>query len=178
MNYTQAGGTFDIVANPLNNGNNDVSTVFANAASFPGLTIYKRNAAGTGYDMATFDPDLSAWTQPLAIAPGEGFWVATPAGKQFTTTFVGEVIQNSTNNLPAGFSMKGSIFPQAGNLQTDLGLPGAAGDSVYVWNGSGYTTSNYDPDLGGWDVPPVVKVGQGFWFATKAAKQWVKNYTP
>jgi len=179
VNYAQAAGTFDIAANPLNNGNNDVSTVFANAASYPNLTIFKRNAAGTGYDFSSFDPDLSAWTSPLAIAPGDGFWVSTPAGAAFATTFVGEVIQNSTNSLPAGFSLKGSVFPQGGNLQTDLGIPAAANDAVYVWNGAGYTTSINDPDLGTWDIPPVVKVAQGFWYYNAgAAKSWVKNYTP
>ncbi len=181
VNYTQTAGSLNIVANPLNNGNNDVSTVFANAASFPGLTVYKRNAAGTGYDQATFDQDLSAWTGPLAIAPGEGFWLSAPAGTQFTTTFVGEVVQNSTNAIPSGLSIKGSIFPQGGKLQTDLGFPGAVGDSVYVWKttGGGYITSNFDADLGGWDNEPVVTVAQGFWvFNAGAAKNWVKNYTP
>jgi hypothetical protein len=180
VNYTQAASSFDIAANPLNNGNNDVSVVFANGASYPGLAIYKRNAAGTGYDQAIYDVDAGGWTQPLALAPGDAFWVATPAGQTFATTFVGEVIQNGTNNLPAGFSMKGSKFPQAGNLETDLGIPGAPGDTVYLWNGSnGYNQSSYDVDAGGWTVPPIVKVAQGFWYYNAgAAKDWVKNYTP
>lgn len=180
VNYTQAASTFDIAANPLNNGNNDVSVVFANGAAYPNLTIYKRNATGTGYDLSMYDEDAGGWTQPLALAPGDAFWVATPAGQAFATTFVGEVIQNSTNNIPVGFSMKASMFPQAGNLQTELGLPGAPNDTIYFWNGSsGYDVSMYDEDAGGWTVPPIVKVAQGFWYYNAgAAKDWVKNYTP
>lgn len=178
VNYTQAAGTFDISANPLSNGDNSVSTVFANPVS--GLQIYKQNATGTGYDIAVYDPDEGGWTSALSLPPGVGFWVFAPAGASaYSTTFVGEVVQNSTNALPAGFSLKSSIFPQAGKLQTDLGMPAVAGDQVYMYNGAGYSTFIIDPDEGGWaPSEPSVKVAQGFWFYTPTAKSWTKNYTP
>src|SRR6266436_7556560 len=119
VTYTQAANKFNIMANPLNTTNNDVSKVFTSAASYPGLTVYKRNAGG-GYDQSTFDPDLLAWTAPLDMSPGTGVWLSTPAGTPFTNTFVGEVLLNSSNPIPAGYSIRSSVVPQSGGVTTTL----------------------------------------------------------
>src|SRR5256885_16801290 len=75
VNYSQNAVTFNIIANPLNLTNNDVSYVFSAAPSYPGLAVYKRNGGG-GYDIATFDPDLSAWDNALDVSPGVGVWLS------------------------------------------------------------------------------------------------------
>lgn len=179
VNYTQQAGKFNIMTNPLKNGGNDVSEIFTAAPSYAGLTVYKRNSAGTGYDQSTFDPDLTAWTAPLVVNPGDGVWLSTPGGINFTNTFVGEVILNSTNELPAGFSIKGPVLPQAGLVQTDLQAPGAAGDTIYVWNGNGYDQYPYDPDIGFWAPEPTIPVAGAFWYYNSGtAKNWIRNFTP
>jgi hypothetical protein len=180
VNYTQPANSYRIAANPLNQTNNDVQYLFPTAASYPGLTIYKRNSAGTGYDSSTFDPDFLVWSSPLSVKPGDGVWINTPAGIPFTNTFVGEVVLDSTNAVPAGYSLKGSVVPQAGLIQTTLGYPTDLGDSIYIWNGIGYDTSTFDPDFATWSPSePSIAVAQGFWiFNNAAAKSWIRHFAP
>lgn len=87
---------------------------------------------------------------------------------------------NATNPIPAGYSLKSSIIPQAGLLQTQLGYPTGLGDGAFLWNGVGYDSFSYDPDLGAWTPnEPTIAVAQGFWlFNNGAAKNWVRNFTP
>jgi len=179
VTYTQQANVFNIMANPLNTTNNSVANVFSSAASYPGLTVYKRNIGG-GYDQSTFDPDLLAWTDPtLTVDPGTGVWLSTPPGNTFTNTFVGEVILNSTNPIPAGYSIKSSVVPQAGALQTALNYQPALGDGAFLWNGTGYDIYSYDPDLVAWTPSqPNIAVAQGFWiFNNGAAKTWIRNFS-
>jgi hypothetical protein len=181
VNYTQPANTFRLGANPLNLTNNDVSFVFSSAPNYAGLTIYKRNSSGTGYDQSDFDPDLVAWTGPLDVSPGSGLWIATPAGTPFTNTYVGEVKLSSSLPMPAGFSLLGSVVPDTGLMQTTDGLPGAAGDAIYFQNSSatGYDQYSFDPDVGFWTpVEPTNQVARGFWyFNAGATKNWVRNFS-
>ena len=56
VNMTQNAG-FKIWANPLNTTNNDVKFLFPNAATYPGLAVYKFN--GSAYDLSSYDPEKS-----------------------------------------------------------------------------------------------------------------------
>jgi hypothetical protein len=180
VNYTQPQNTFRIAANPLKGANNDVSAIFPTAASYPGLTVFKRNSSNTGYDQATYDADLESWTAPLDVSPGAGLWISVPAGIAFTNTFVGEAVLNSTNAIPVGYSLKSAVLPQAGPIQTVLNYPASFGDTVSVYNGAGYDIYTLDPDLEAWTPSePNVNVAQGFWINNAgAAKSWIRNYTP
>lgn len=180
VNYTQAAGTFNLAANPLKLADNDVANVFTAGPSYPNLTVYKRNIAGSGYDSSTFDADLTACTELLDVPPGTGLWVATPSGTPFTNTFVGEVVLDSTNAIPAGYSLKGAILPQAGLIQTALNYQPDVNDTVSCWNGSGYNDYTFDADLTAWlPEEPSVSVAQGFWIYNAAAnKTWIRNFTP
>jgi len=180
VNYTQPAGKYAIITNPLKQGGNDVSEIFSAGAQYPGLTVFKRNSAGTGYDQSSYDSDLNGWSAPLVVNPGDGVWLATPSGTPFTNTFVGEVIQSSSNPLPAGYSIKGSVLPQAGLVQTDLLIPGAAGDTIFAWNGSnGYDQFPYDVDIGFWSPEPTIPICGAFWYYNAGAtKNWVRNFTP
>jgi hypothetical protein len=180
VNYTQPASSYRIGANPLSQTNNDVQYLFPTAANYPYLTISKRNSAGTGYDESTYDPDVPGWTAPLDIAPGHGIWIATPAGTTFTNTYVGEVVQNSTNAIPAGYSLKSSIIPQAAPIQATLLYPAGDYDKIYQWNGIGYDEFTYDPDVPGWTPSePAPAVATGFWiYNNGSAKNWIRNFTP
>ena len=176
VNYVNPPG-YRMIANPLNSTNNDVSNIFANPPA--GLTIFKRNAGGTGYDSATFDPDIPGWSGPLTISPGEGAFLFNPDGGNYTNTFVGEVVLNSTNGVPAGYSIRSSVVPQSGGIQTVLGYPVGNGDTIFRFNGSGYNSSTFDPDVPGWtDGEPTPNVGESFWiFNNGATKNWVRNFS-
>jgi hypothetical protein len=180
VNYTQPANTFRIAGNPLNQANNDVANVFTAAPNYPGTIVYKRNSSGTGYDSATFDPDLEGWDTTLDVSPGAGLWIKTPAGNTFTNTFVGEVVLNSTNVVPAGYSLKSPILAQGGLLETELNYPAGFGDIISVFNGVGYDNYTLDPDLEAWDPSePNIPVAQGFWiFNPGAQKNWIRNFNP
>jgi hypothetical protein len=184
--YTQLPGKYNLISNPLNQTNNDVQYLFPNAASYPGLAVYKRSLAG--YLQAFYDPDNGGWggDYPMAIAPGEGFWLQSPAGITYSNTFVGEVVLNSTNPIPHGYALKASVVPQVGDLTAQPGFPLGAnvGDSVYFFNGNGYNQYTFDPDNGGWNLngtpgnPATTSVVQGYWTQNQGANtNWVRNFT-
>jgi hypothetical protein len=78
--------------------------------------------------------------------------------------------------VATSFSLASSVIPQAGRLDTDLGLPEVDLDYVYLyypsttstpgWQGWGGDSLNTPP----WDAPvglptsPTVAVGQGFFY--------------
>lgn len=181
VTYTQPAGTFRLAGNPLNGTNNDVKFIFTSGPQYPGVTVYKRNSNNTGYDSSSFDPDLGDWNAPLDVPPGTGLWVFAPGGSPFTNTFVGEVKLDSTNALPAGFTIKSSVIPQAGLIQTDLLAPSTPGDVVYLQNsaGTGYDTYSFDPDLNAWSPSePTIPVAKGFWYfnGSVTTKQWIRHF--
>lgn len=171
---------FSLIANPLDAApNNNLATLFPSATL--GTKVYRfTNGA---FDIATFEQDdfgVNSWgdkgTMPLN--PGEGFFIkATTA---FTNTFVGTVPQGTLNNaLPSGFSLKSSIVPQEGRLDTVLKFPAQQGDKVYKFVNGAYAISTFETDDFGnpnWDTAPIVKVGEGFWLRTGAARTWTRNF--
>jgi hypothetical protein len=171
---------FNLVANPLDNkAGNNIENLFPNPTAGLQIFVYRNNA----FDDATFDPDLGGWTKSLTLAPGEGFWLNWPAAKG-TVTFVGDVMQgNLVNPVPAGYSIRGSMVPQAGKLVEDLKFPVAAGDLFFMYNydndcKGGYVDTTFDPDFGGWtNGEPMINVGQGFWAVTSKAVDWTREFT-
>jgi hypothetical protein len=182
VNYVNPPG-YRMIANPLNSTNNSVANIFANPPDY--LSVFKRNAAGTGFDGATYDPDIPGWSNPtLTLSPGEGGFIFVPGAVNYTNTFVGEVVLNSTNGVPSGYSIRGSVVPQSGGIQTVLSFPVSLSDTnsttIFRYNGTSYNASTWDPiDTFGWTAgEPSINVGEGFWiFNANAPKSWVRNFT-
>lgn len=171
---------FNLLANPLDNkAGNNVENLFPNAPAGLQVFVYRNNA----FDDASYDPDFGGWTKTLTLAPGEGFWLNWPSAKG-TITFVGDVMQGTlVNPVPAGYSIRGSMVPQAGKLATDLGFPVAAGNTFFMYThtaecAGSYSDASFDPDFGGWTPgEPTIGVGQGFWAVTAAAVDWTRTFT-
>jgi len=165
---------FSIIANPLNNSaGNDLNTLIPNAGV--GDTIYKWN--GSGFDAFTYlDPDPALrWSPNTTLVPGEGAFYS--AGAAATVTFVGEVQLNSTNHLPAGFSLKSSVVPQSDKLD-NLGFPADVGDNVYFFRNGGYQAATFlDPAIG-FAPDAIPAVGEGFFVQkTVAAADWKRSFS-
>jgi hypothetical protein len=183
VNVTNTPG-FSLIANPLQATNNNITSLFAGAPNFTKILRFD----GSAYLSYTLDPD-DGWVGPggpgdtFNLNPGEGVFVQV--GSTYAVTFVGDVIQNSTNPVPAGFSLKASVVPQAGLIQTDLLYPAANFDKILRWNGTAYVSYTLDPD-DGWVGPggpgdqPNIRVAEGFFIQTGAAKVpgWVRNFVP
>jgi hypothetical protein len=162
---------FKMIANQLQGTNITIPALFPSATAL--TAVYKFN--GTGYNVAQFVD--GAWEgAALSLAPGEGAFVFTP--QSFTNIFSGDVVLVSTNSLPSGYSIRSSVVPQAGLLQTQLGFPAGALDAIYRFNGSGYTTSQLVD--GAWEGAgePNVQVGESFFVNNASAtKNWVRTFT-
>jgi hypothetical protein len=173
---------FSIIANQLDNGaGNDLRDLVPSAPD--GTTVYK--FTGAGYDILSYDEIDEAWT-PLELVinlnPGDAAFVRNPTASPITMTFVGEVLQgNLVNSLPAGFSMKSSIVPQAGTI-SQLGLAGQDGDTVYQFDNaaSAYVINSFDEIDEAWaPAEPTLGVGEGFFFRnpTTTARQWTRDFS-
>jgi hypothetical protein len=173
----EAPAGFSIIANQLDNGSgNQLGDIIPTVPN--GTTIYK--FTGTGYDSSTYDDLDEAWSNPgLVLAPGEAAFLRNMTAEPITLTFVGEVMQgNLSNPLPAGFSMKSSIVPQAG-LISALGLVGGNGDTIYLFRDGGYVSSTYDDLDEAWSAPePDIAVGEGFFFRNMSdARSWDREFS-
>src|SRR4051794_16433909 len=83
------GGQYNMVANPLNNTNNNITNLFSHASE--GDTIFRWDK--DAYDFAGVQPTYSAghWGNPFVLNPGEGIWYINN-NADYTNTFVGDVI--------------------------------------------------------------------------------------
>lgn len=157
---------FNLIANPLDNGTNDLNSMFPNAGF--GDTVYTWN--GTGYSSSVF---VGSWSPDPTLPPGIGFFYQ--AGAAETNTFVGNVLTgNLTNHIAAGFSIVASQVPQADTLE-NLQFPANFGDTVYYWRGGGYVSSVY---VGTFSPDNVLGVGEGIFVNASAAGNWVRSFNP
>jgi len=179
VNTTVPAGAFALLANPLNQPTNDLATVLADAPANTtayeftpgGFQIYTKRSSGawtgTGADTARLDP-------------GKGFFVKNNGTTPFTLTFIGEVPQGTlTTPITTGFNLLGSKVPQAGAVETQLGLPAANGDQVYTYGATGYTITTRRTSSTAWTGgtgEPVIGVAQGF-FLNRAAANGGANWT-
>jgi hypothetical protein len=170
---------FNLIANPLNNGNNQIQTLFPTAPF--GATIYTYNGS---FAQANY---FGSWVSgaDTVLAPGEGFFFYNSEGTPFAVTFVGEGQEgpNLMNSIPVGLSMKASKIPQAGSLAPvgagggDLEFPTPNfGDTVYKFNTGtqGYDQYSY---FGSW-LPsnPSFDVGEAFWYSANGPLNWERDY--
>jgi len=169
---------FKMISNPLNNGDNKLNTILTNVTEDTLIYKYVNGAylPPTGYI------DGFGWDSSISLAPGEGAFVLSPVTTNLT--FVGEVVLNSTNPIPTGFSMKSSVIPQSTNV-TALGIPAGEDDLIYQYNPA---TSAYFAPVGyidgfGWDGAstngPTLAVAESVFYFRKpsnGATTWVRNF--
>jgi hypothetical protein len=173
INLTAQPG-FNLLANQLIAADNTVAGLLPGVPE--GTSVYKFDPA-TGYSITTLD--FGAWTDPsVTLSPGEGFWLRNPGAEDMTITLVGEVPQGTlTTDLVVGFNLVSSQVPQAGLIETDLGLPVEEGTSVYQFDPvAGYSISSID--FGAWSPSePTVAVGEGVWVRAISAGSWTRDFS-
>ncbi|MGC8742778.1 MAG: hypothetical protein ACP5T0_02720 [Verrucomicrobiia bacterium] len=169
---------FNLIANPLNTTNNTIAALLPNV---PGGTMLFKYVSGQGYSVYTFDDLDMAWTPNgnATLNPGEGAFIRNPTSSDFVITFVGEVLQGSlTNTLPVGFSIKSSMVPQQGAVDSVLQFPAQGGDFIYKYiPGQGYNVYTFDDlDLVWTPSSPIINVGEAFFVRRSSAGSWVRNF--
>lgn len=118
-----------MISNPFLSSNMNISALLS---SVPQSTTLKFWGETNWTRTATFSS--GAWDQPdWPLVPGDGAMIHAPTN--VTLTFVGQVVEGAiTNILPAGFSVRSSIFA-APNVD-ELGLVITNGDYIQKWDGT------------------------------------------
>jgi hypothetical protein len=150
-----------------------------------GSLLYRFNPTNQSYyDAGTYLTGVGWYplsgntNDPVLNLPlGEGFFVWTP--QSWTNTIVGEVPQGSlANPVPAGYSLKASMVPQAGLLSADLGFPEQALDQAWQWVSPAFSRYSVIPRPLGWlPTEPSLSVGEGFFIYPRFPETWVRNFT-
>jgi len=180
VNVPVLANKFQLISNPLKNGANNLNTILATNVP-DGTLIYK--FVGGGFPGSSVFIEGFGWDPDATLNPGEGAFVNCPNNTNLT--FVGEVVTGSTNPIPAGFSLKGSVVPQSTNL-TALKFPAGDGDLIYKFNASSqaYLPSTSFIDGFGWDGVegtngPSISVGESvfvFRQPSNGSTNWVRNF--
>jgi hypothetical protein len=167
-------GIFQMIANPLNTTNNTLPGVLPAPPS--GTVVYKWN--GSTYVSSSYR--FGNWSDPsMTLNPGEGCFIKAGGSGPFTNTFVGEVLQGTLSNpLLAGFTLASSKVPQAGGLQTQLGLTPVNGDVVYQWDVANQTYASHSFRFGSWGGgEPQIGVAEGFFYSTSTSNNWSRSFS-
>jgi hypothetical protein len=184
---------FSLIANPLDNTNNGINTLFA---GLPNLTrIYRFNADQT-YTVAT--RVAGNFNTNIVFEPGQGFFIGIPGTTPVNVTFVGEVPQGNLVNplLPGVYQIRSSQVPQALPLgrpnqapaDQTLDFPAAVGDVAFLYSNatgySAYTFRQIGPNqlwTGGGVAAngPTLPVGSGFFLFRAAAgsDNWSRTFS-
>jgi len=181
---------FNLIANPLNTTNNNANYLMPGVPD--GAALFRFDPVSQRYlDAATYFSGVGWYPisgntndPALILNPGEGFFIHTP--QAVTITFVGEVLQGYlTNPIPANFSLKASMVPQAGKLQTDLKFPPVQDDYIWRWDASGQTFTFLSPYFYSSPVwapsEPSINVAEGFIVHRDPAlatpdNWWIRNF--
>jgi len=158
-----------LLANPLDNGTNDLSSIGASLPNKSSASIWN----GAGFTGTT--KTAGAWGSNLAIAPGIGFFVKAPSAS--TLTFVGSAPTISTRALAGATSvMLGSMIPFSGALADsgtntiNLGSALPNKSTVSIWSGTAYIGTT--KTAGAWGSNLAIGVAQGFFVKPSAASTW------
>jgi hypothetical protein len=170
---------FTFLANQLRPADDRVAALLDDPPDNTGAFVFRPWSA---YSMITYVVP-TGWEGDdigMRLSPGMGAMVHTPTG--FTRTFIGEVVLNATNELPAGFSLISSAVPQSLPLTGPGGLdfPIADGDVIYQFDPAigGYVVNSFID--GAWEgdnhgAVPVPGVGECFWVIKGAPATWVQR---
>src|SRR6185503_10179373 len=118
------------------------------------------------------------WQDPQqTLLPGEAGLFFNPGSDYKTVNLVGEVATGTVSSpVPSGFTLRGSMLPLAGRLDTDLQFPIETGDVFHVFDSSKqkYVIYTYTPES--WANNPVMLgLGEGFWSGKTTARNWVQT---
>jgi len=175
---------FNLVCPPLKATNDTVGAILPTVPD--GVSVQRWDPVAQSFLSAiTFDSGAyGGWEDPnMPLIAGEAVFISVPPGGAFTATFVGEVRQGPAmaTALRPGFNFVGSQWPQEGAITAALQFSPTDADSVQSWNPTAQTYNSavtYDVGAyGGWEIEPVLKIGEGVVISTTIAKDWTQNFS-
>jgi hypothetical protein len=184
---------FNLIANQLNNGGNDINTLIPATSALPNgasllpwdASVQTFAAADTFFaGLGWFDDNLELST--TVLAPGSGAFLQVGAAADIV--LVGEVPQGTlTQSLVPGFQIVSQLTPQSLGLEA-TGFPAANGDSFLQWDPAvqSYTEAlTYFAGLGWTDnelniVDPVMAIGEAGFYERAAGAgpdTWTRDFS-
>lgn len=166
---------FSMISNPFHASVNSIGCLFPEMPD--GTTLCKFDTSLFRLTNNTVINGL--WSNPNEkLVPGEGAIFFNPTTDFKTLNFVGDVSQGRLlNPIPAGLSIRSSLVPQPGRLNTDLGFPIGEGDVVHIFDRDQQKYVLYPFSVAAWERnPPVVGVGESFWIGKTQPGNWVRNF--
>ena len=165
---------FSMIGNPLRSDDSRISTLLK--AMPDGMTVSRFDARL--HELMENTLEHGKWSnESHTLGAGEGAIVFNPSTDYKSLSFVGDVLQGTHSTpIPAGFSLRTSLAPRPGRLDTDLGFPIDEGDVVHVFDRDKQAYVLHPFTNGAWSPhPPVMGVGESFWIAKKEARNWQSN---
>ena len=162
---------YSMIANPL------VSEKATVAELLPGMpegTILTRLNQVT-FQLGENKVQQRGWSMPgEKLVPGDGALIYNPGQVTLTTTFVGEVSTQLVRvPIHQGTTLRSSMLPLAGRLDTELGFPISAGDVVSLYSNHNEKYLDYHFGTEGWKGgAPHLRLGEAFWIAKNVASSW------
>lgn len=162
-----------MVANQLDNpAGNTVGVLLPGPPN--GTTLYKWNETTQQYEGNNY---FFGWSNPnMTLNPGEGALVQPGSATAFT--FIGSLRQGVlANPYPSNFSIRSSLVPQTGPIDTALGFQPSNGDRIDRYNNANGAYDIYQFLFGAWSpAVPVPRVGEAFW-VSGTGSTWNRTFT-
>lgn len=195
-----SGGKFNMVANQLINGDNNINTIIPGTSALPdGTSLLTWTPGGTGFNPAdTFFAGLGWFDDSLnlsstTLGPGQGAFIEMPPGANSQVVLVGDVPEGTLElDLVPGFQIVSQLTPQALGLD-DSQFPAGDGDSIQFWNPAkaGTPKGGFLPALTyfggfGWTdenlnlVNPTPAIGEAFFYERAAgggSTTWTRDFS-
>lgn len=162
---------YSMISNPLHCASNAVADLLP---GMPDQTILTRLNQVT-FQLSENQFRQKKWSMPAdKLVPGDGALIYNPAQTSLTATFVGEVATQAIRvPIHQGTTLRSSMLPLAGRLDTDLGFPISSGDVVSVYSNHNERYLDYTYKEGGWSgEAPHIRLGEAFWIAKNVAGSW------
>ena len=195
---------FSIIANQLNNGDNNLNTILPLDEALVGAQILKWDVDNQTFFASDdfFGADFGGWVDAdfaptdTTLEPGEGAFINLPGAASLT--FVGEVPQGDLGvAISPFFNLISQPTPQElgiGSTPDASGaddIPASVGDQILFWDNQGTPQTFRAPldyfgaEFGGWvdanfaPVNPTPAVGEGFFYnsAASADVDWTRTFS-
>jgi len=178
------GGKYVQWSNPLKTDNNSVTNLFLQAPASSQFLKWDGSAWSLIFTKLT-GPGTTLWggSGDNTVPNGGGGFFRSPTASTvpYTNTFVGEVIQTSTNHFNSGYSIISDMYP----VDTDANTSGLTakltpGSSTQIiqWDGNAWSIIHTLVAPGVWGGspagPPAWKVGESFFLRSLTAGDWIQ----
>ncbi len=165
---------YSMIANQLDHpAGNAVGVLLPDSPE--GTMLYKWDEGAQQFVINEFVSGV--WEEPyMTLNPGEGALVQPGTATVFT--FVGDLRQGTlANPYPSTFSIRSSLVPQSGPLDTGLGFQPAQGDRIDRWNNAIGDYELYTFFAGTWHpTVPIPRVGESFWISG-TGNTWTRTFS-